>query len=685
MKPYSNRLINESSPYLLQHAHNPVDWFPWSDEALNKAKEENKPILVSIGYAACHWCHVMEKESFEDPTSAHLMNTYFVCIKVDREERPDLDHFFMDALQAIAGQGGWPLNMFLTSDAKPFYGGTYFPPEPMHNRISWKELLVRIHEAYHQRRDEIEEQARDILTHLSKSNQVNEKMKERFEAVTQSSIDAQACATITQQLLQAADLVDGGFGRAPKFPQSFSLLYLIRYHHFHGDQAALDHAILSLDKMMQGGIYDQVGGGFCRYSTDDEWLAPHFEKMTYDNALLVLTYTEAWQLTGKPAYKRVVEDTIGFMTREMREGSGGFYAALDADSEGIEGKYYTWSKDEFDHIIRDQRIADLFDISAGGNWEGVNIPRMLRSLEAWAGASGIPFDEAMSLMNQAKQQLLQEREKRVRPLTDDKVLLGWNALFNAALTRAGLAFERTDWIEMAKDNMGFLLRTFYSANDRWLHTHKAGEAKFPAFLDDLAFLLQSLLYCYEADPDLHYLEEAKALLGYIIDHFSDDEGVYFLFSPSFDHAVPVRKLDLYDGALPSGNAVMAWNLYRMALLFDRPDWRNRALTMLEGTREAVLKWPNSFGVWAGLILEISQGTLELAVMGDDALNQGRRLLRHYLPNRVFMAAMAANDAYPLLKNREKPVGTTYHICRNYACELPFFSESAALEAILTKR
>jgi uncharacterized protein YyaL (SSP411 family) len=680
-----NRLINETSPYLLQHAHNPVDWYPWSDEALTKAKLENKPILVSIGYAACHWCHVMEKESFEDPATAHLMNRYFVSIKIDREERPDLDHFFMDALQAIAGNGGWPLNMFLTPDAKPFYGGTYYPPEPMHNRISWKQLLVNIQDAFQKRRDEIEEQAKGIIDHLSKSNQVNEKMKDRFKISTEQSFQKEDLQNITNRLLASADQVEGGFGRAPKFPQTFSLQFFLRFSHFSRDSNSKSQALLSLDKMMQGGIYDHIGGGFCRYSTDNEWLAPHFEKMTYDNALLTIVYTEAYQLTGNNAYMRVVEETMGFMCREMLSPEGGFYAALDADSEGVEGKFYTWTKQEFDAIIADQRISDLFDITEQGNWEHVNIPRMIKPLTAWSVENGFTEEDAWLLVKSAKEKLLLHRANRIRPLTDDKIILGWNALFNQALTRAGLAFQRMDWIDLAKVNMEFLLKTFCDhSTGKWQHTYKAGQARFPAFLDDLAYLIQSLLFLYEADPDTRYLDKAGQIMEYVIEHFSDVEQVYFLFTPAFEMEVPVRKLDLYDGALPSGNAVMAWNLYRMSLLINKLDWKKRAVKMLEGTRDAVIQWPNSFGVWANFMLELVEGTVEIAVVGDDAHQKSRELLRNYVPNRVLMSATQEDDRFPLLKNRVKTEETVYYLCKNYACQLPFTTELETLKAILTK-
>jgi uncharacterized protein YyaL (SSP411 family) len=683
---FSNRLIAETSPYLLQHAHNPVDWYPWSEEALSRAKEENKPILVSIGYAACHWCHVMEKESFEDEATAQLMNSHFVCIKVDREERPDLDHFFMDALQSISGGGGWPLNMFLTQEAKPFYGGTYFPPEPIPNRVSWKQLLVRIHEAFHKRREEIEEQANGIIEHLTHSNRLNEKLKQRFELPQEDLFKKEQLETVLNNLLSVADTQYGGFGNAPKFPQTFSIQYLLRYHHYHQSQVALDQAELSLQKMMYGGIYDQLGGGFCRYSTDNEWLAPHFEKMTYDNALLILVFTEAYQITRNNEYKRVVEETISFMTREMRGKNGGFYAALDADSEGVEGKFYTWQKKEFEEIVGSQDFNELFDITETGNWEHVNIPRMKMTIGAWIKSRGLTEKEAFEKVSIVKSKLLKARSRKVRPQTDDKILLGWNALFNQALTRAGLAMGNQEWIDLAVTNMDFLLGAFEdNTKEIWLHTHKEGISKFPAFLDDLANLIQALVYLYEAEPRTWYLDKAKKVLQFVIDHYSDEEGVYFLFSPDFHQEVPVRKLDLYDGATPSGNAIMAWNLYRMSILFNEPEWKIRAIRMLEGTREALVRWPNSFGNWANLLLEVMESSYEIVVLGPEAAARGKSLLKNFIPNRVFMSASAPDPVYPLMQGRPDNAVNQYFLCSNYACELPFFTEFELLEAILTKR
>jgi len=395
---HTNRLVHESSPYLLQHAHNPVDWFPWGEEALRKAKKEDKPILVSIGYAACHWCHVMERESFEDESTARMMNQYFVNIKIDREERPDLDHIYMDAVQSITGSGGWPLNVSLTPEAKPFYGGTYFPPERAYNRASWKEILEGIHKAYREKKHEIISQAENLTEHLQSANSFgfqNKSSQEKNSTVTNEHLN-----TITQNLLQSGDTVWGGFGKAPKFPQTFSIQFLLRQYHFTKNEAALQQALLSIDKMIAGGIHDQLGGGFSRYSTDNEWLAPHFEKMLYDNALLISVIAEAFQITANPTYSKTIQDCIAFIERELTSEEGGYFSALDADSEGVEGKFYTWSLAEIQELLKDDAVifCKYYQIENAGNWEHTNILWVRDSPEDFARLNGLELAEFEKLI-----------------------------------------------------------------------------------------------------------------------------------------------------------------------------------------------------------------------------------------------------------------------------------------------
>jgi uncharacterized protein YyaL (SSP411 family) len=466
-----NLLIEESSPYLLQHAYNPVEWHPWGEAALKLAKDLDKPILVSIGYAACHWCHVMERESFEDAATAKIMNEYFVNIKIDREERPDLDNIYMDAVQAMTGSGGWPLNVFLTPDKKPFYGGTYFPPEPMHNRASWKDVLLGISKGFKENRDQINGQAKKLTDHLQSSNAFGFQKTGAISAPGLSDMDAAVSA-----LLMQADTVWGGFGGAPKFPQTASIRFLLRYHYFNpAHKASLEHALLCLDKMIEGGIYDQLGGGFSRYSTDGQWLAPHFEKMLYDNALLVTTLSEAYQLTKKESYHKAIIETLAFVENELMDADGGFLSALDADSEGVEGKFYTWSSSEIISLL--QKSAPLFmayyGVTEAGNWEHTNILHTPQPSSAVAQQFGVSEKECLKTIQNCNSILMFERNKRIRPQTDDKQLLGWNALMNTAFCKAYAATGNKKYLMRAQQNMAHLFEHFKNLEgEGWFHTYK---------------------------------------------------------------------------------------------------------------------------------------------------------------------------------------------------------------------
>jgi uncharacterized protein YyaL (SSP411 family) len=672
-----NRLGGETSPYLLQHAHNPVDWYPWGDEALQRAKDEDKPILVSIGYSACHWCHVMERESFEDPSTAEIMNRYFINIKIDREERPDLDHIYMDAVQAMAGNGGWPLNVFLTPDARPFYGGTYFPPVRAHNRVSWKEVLEGIRHNYEENRAQVDEQARTVTEHLAKSNQFGIKpiniqvpFEEKF---TTTQLDM-----AFENVMGQSDRQWGGFGRAPKFPQTFTIQYLLRYAHFTKNKVALDQALLSLDKMIMGGIYDHIGGGFARYSTDSEWLAPHFEKMLYDNALLVLVLCEANQITGNPIYAKVIRDTLAFVERELMQDDFGFFSALDADSEGVEGKYYVWDKKEVEEILGDDAdwFCPLFDITKEGNWEHTNIPR----LKQWpVEVSGASTADRIEL---CRNKLLAAREKRVRPLLDDKMLLGWNALMNAAFSAAYAALGDPHYRDIAEKNMMFLFNTMVDrVTGKAKHTYKNGIAKVDAFLDDYAFLVRSLMGLQEISGNTTYLDWSVKCMTYIIDGFSDEEELFFYYTHKDQHDVILRKKEVYDGAIPSGNAVMAYNLHCLAILLDRPDWESRAISFADAVTQMAIRYPTSFGQWLNLVQEWVKGTWEIAIVGKEAEKIGREVLREYIPCKVLQYAAIENERFPLLFGKNSIERTTLFLCRNYSCKNPVYNASELIQLI----
>lgn len=680
----ANRLLQESSPYLLQHAHNPVDWFPWGDEALQKARAEDKPILVSIGYAACHWCHVMERESFENEETAALMNRIFVNIKIDREERPDLDHIYMDAVQAMTGSGGWPLNVFLTPDLKPFFGGTYFPPVHAFNRSSWREVIAGVESAWLNRRDEIVTQAENLTAHLENANQFG---INRADAKENASLyQKESLAKMVENIFRTADTTWGGFGNAPKFPQTFTIRFLLRYYHFTGDQAAADQALLTLDKMMQGGIYDQLGGGFARYSTDKEWLAPHFEKMLYDNALLIGALCEAYQLTQKREYKEVIVQTLDFIERELLSPEYGFYSALDADSEGVEGLFYTWQKAEIDAILGEEAalFCALYDVREEGNWpEGhTNIIWLPGTVAAFAEANQLELPWLEEKIKEWRRKLMAVRVQRVRPLLDDKVLLGWNLLMNTAFCEAYGALGNEHYLTIAKQNISFLEANLKTAAGDWKHAWKSGHARYPAFLDDYAYLVQAYIKLQEVTGDTGYLLKARDTVYFLQEHFADEDASYFLYTHHDQQDVVVRKKEVYDGATPSGNAVMAANLYYLSVIFDNADWRLQAENMLSGLGQAIIRYPTSFGGWALLLQAIVEGVHEIAVVGNKAHEIIKEILTHFIPIKIIQRSGGSDDFFPLLDNKRTEADeTSIFLCKNYACLRPVKSVNEFLNLL----
>ena len=658
-----NRLATETSPYLLQHAHNPVDWYPYGEEALKRAIAEDKPLLVSVGYAACHWCHVMERESFEHEDVADLMNAHFINIKIDREERPDLDHIYMDALQAMTGSGGWPLNVFLTPDGRPFFGGTYFPPIRAYGRLSWKETLQEVTRAFGERRKEIEAQADQLTEHLSVANTFGLATTVRNDGglVTRAQLE-----TIHATLMQQADLEEGGFGRPPKFPQTFSLQWLIRYAHFTGERQGLTHALSSLDHLINGGIYDQLGGGMARYSTDRQWLVPHFEKMLYDNALLVSVLCEAFGFTGEVRFKDAIRDVLSFVQREWLTSDGAFCSAWDADSEGEEGKYYTWTRAEIGSLLGED--ADLFcrlyGVTEAGNWEGVNI------LHRPPGTWGELGADEQRVMDRGRRVLLEARRERVPPLLDDKQLLNWNALMNKAFSQAYAVTGEDEYRLIAVRHMEVLLRK-YRGTDGLGHVYKAGVLRYPAFLDDYAYLIQALIHLQEVTGDPAYLLEAKSWTEYVIAHFSEPSSGYFYYTHAGQKDVLFRKKEVYDGATPSGNGVMAWNLWYLSVILDQPGWKTRAGGMLQGVLQALTRYPTSFGIWGDLALQAFYGWNEVAIVGHEYAQTLRSVLGRYIPNRVLQSAPGETPRFPLLEGKGTGQGATWiYLCRNYTCGAP---------------
>ncbi|MBV8254927.1 MAG: thioredoxin domain-containing protein [Chitinophaga sp.] len=680
-----NKLIGETSPYLLQHAHNPVEWYPWGPEALNKAVQENKPILVSIGYAACHWCHVMERESFEDHDTARIMNEHFVNIKIDREERPDLDHIYMDAVQAMTGAGGWPLNVFLTPDRKPFYGGTYFPPVKAYNRPSWKDVLHSISDAFTNKREEIDAQADNLTQHLEQASQFGIQGGLDLKLPVEELFTKAQADTICENILKQADTIWGGFGRAPKFPQTFTISWLLRYHHYTKHEKALEQALLSLDKMLQGGIYDQLGGGFARYSTDEKWLAPHFEKMLYDNALLIDVLCDAYQITKNEIYANTIRETLEFISREMTSAEGGFYAALDADSEGVEGKFYTWSLDEIMQVLGDQAevFCAFYDVSEHGNWEETNILWIQQPLEQFAAARGYNAAELGATLKDCREKLLAVRAGRVRPGLDDKILLGWNALMAHAYCRAYAVLGEESYREAAIRNIKFCMHQFRikEGAPAFYHTWKDGAAKYPAFLDDYAYLIRALIALAEITGDLEHFYAARELTTFVMARFTDDSGKYYYYTIDDQKDVIVRKKEVYDGATPSGNGIMIQNLWALSIVFGDKQLADKAIGAVSGLAQTAVRYPTSFGVWASQLLQFVEGTAEIAVVGKDYQERMADAGKWFIPYRVLLGAEKNVKDIPLLTDRYQENDTLVYLCKDYHCIKPVFYISEIINLI----
>lgn len=660
-----NRLQYESSPYLRQHAHNPVDWYPWGAAAFAKAEEEQKPVLVSIGYAACHWCHVMERESFEDPEVAAYMNEHFVCIKVDREERTDVDHLYMDALQVLTGQGGWPLNMFTTPDRKPFFGGTYFPPERVYNRASWREVLEAVRISWAQKKEEVIHQSEQLLQHL---NQVNQQEK-GSDTLPHKKEDFEG---IVRQLLSQADEACGGFGMAPKFPQTMSLSYLLQYHYSTGDKDALAHALFSIDKMIGGGIYDQIGGGLARYSTDAAWLVPHFEKMLYDNALFLELLAEAYLVSGNAAYAQVIEQTVSFCIRELSIGGKGigFYAALDADSEGEEGKFYVWDAAEIRALLPDMSpdLQAFWDISNEGNWEGKVILNHNHT-DRQTRLALFESEAFRAELEAAAQTLLEARNRRERPLTDTKILLSWNALMVAALARCAKALKSETYFELAKNNLDYLLQTFM-ADGEWFRNFDGQKLSIKASLEDLSFLIRALLVTGEYLAAYEYISIAKQLQEFVDHYFSDEQNVFYYFSNKTEQDIVLRKVETYDGALPSVNAVMAENNLLLSKWFEDEVLAQRSARMLQSMYAKARHYPGSHGYWNKVLMQhLLQKTLVITNAADKEYEE---LVKYQYWPQVLIALKrpAPLQTLPLIsKKPDRPIGEFYY-CTQYVCHAP---------------
>ena len=678
---HTNRLLQETSPYLLQHAHNPVDWYPWGDAAFEKAKSENKPVLVSIGYSTCHWCHVMERESFENEEVAAFMNEHFVNIKVDREERPDVDSIYMEAVQMISGgHGGWPLNCFLLPDRRPFYGGTYFPPSQAHGRSSWMMVLNNIRNAFANRPEEVKAQADKLMNYISDADNYFLSSIETKE----QTIEADTIHNCFLALSNNFDESSGGFGHAPKFPSTMSLRFCLNHYHFGKNEEAMQQLQLSLDAMIYGGIYDQLGGGFSRYTVDKDWLVPHFEKMLYDNALLVGLLSDTYKITKKTLYKETVEESFDWLSREMTNTEGGFYSALDADSEGVEGKFYVWSKSEIDMILKADSplFCEFYDVTEVGNWEHRNILNRPQSFAGFTAKKGLSEDAFKALMKNCRDKLMTERDKRIRPGLDDKILLAWNALMCTASCKAYEAFGEAKYKAVALSNIEFICDKFIMNDATVLHDYKNGKAKTGGFLDDYAYLIEALIAVYEICFDKKYLKTALKLSEVVMDEFYDPADSLFFYSSKKQQDLIIRKKDLYDNAMPSGNSTMSGNLRTLGLLFNRADFLDISYKSLLTMKKSIQKYPQSFALWANQFFPLCYPVKEIAISGKRHLEYAQQLKQYYLPFSVFAAADSADNEIALLEDRNpKEEITEIFICSNYSCQLPCNNTSDALKLL----
>ena len=666
-----NSLINASSPYLLQHAHNPVQWFEWGEEALSKAKRENKLILVSIGYSACHWCHVMERESFELEEVAEVMNKHFICIKVDREERPDIDQVYMLAIQLMTGSGGWPLNCICLPDQRPIYGGTYFKKD------DWINILLNVADLWANEPDKAVDYADRLTDGIRSAEKVIPNVKSDDYTVNDLH-------EIITPWIRTFDTVQGGYNRSPKFPLPNNWLFLLRYSHYKHNMAIQGSVLLTLEKMALGGIHDQLGGGFARYSVDGNWHVPHFEKMLYDNAQLIALYAEAFQLTGNVLFKEVAEDSIAWVRREMTSPEGLFYSALDADSEGIEGKFYVWDLTEFRKISGPDTdlIAPFFEVTESGNWEEeeTNILKRKYSVEEYAAQQQVSAEYLSAKLKSAKEKLMAVRDQRVRPALDDKCLTAWNAMMIKALAESSRVFDAEDDYLAAKKAADFILSDL-KAEDGGLHrNYKNGKASITGFLDDYAFFIAALLALYEADFDELWLQEARKLADYVLSNFRDLDSPMFFYTPANGETLIARKHEIMDNVIPASNSVMAQNLKSLGLLFDENRYTEKADLMLAAVHPQIKTYGSAYSNWAIQLLNEVTGIYEVAITGDDVNKVAKALNMSYIPNKVLLAG--TNSTLPLLKDKQT-IETKIYICRNKSCQLPVFTAEEAVLMMLS--
>ena len=679
-----NNLINETSPYLLQHAHNPVEWNPWGEEALARAREEDKPILLSIGYAACHWCHVMESESFENPDIAALMNQNFVCIKVDREERPDLDSIYMNAVQALTGSGGWPMTVFLTPDGKPFFGGTYYPPVDRGGMIGFPNLITRVAEAYKTRRGDILETTQQVLSQIQTLSQTTP---------SQDPLGVDILHLAYVGLGRSFDYENGGFGGPPKFPPAMTLEFLLQYHHMTKEPMVLDMIEMTAEKMARGGVYDQIGGGFHRYSTDAHWLVPHFEKMLYDNALLSRMYLHTYQATERPWYRRIVEETLDYVLREMTDPLGGFYSTQDADSEGEEGKFFLWTLEEITAVLGSEEgplIAAYLGATDAGNFEGRNILNLPEGIESFAKEADVSVEQLVTALQRAKTSLREAREERVHPARDEKILSAWNGLMIRSFAEAASVFNNDDYRQAAIRSASFVLDALRK-DGRLLRTYRDGQAKLNGYLEDYAFMAHGLLALYEATFDHRWLEEAHNLADQMLDLFWDEDEKVFYDTGKDHEALVVRPRDLFDNATPSGSSVATDVLLHLSVLTGDNDYSVKAATNLRSMQQTLSRVPQGMGYWLSALGFYVSIPKEIVIVGDGSSPDTQALkdvvFQGYIPHKVVVGSdpgmtVGTSVAMPLLEDRGMMDGrATAYVCQNYMCQLPVTDPDALAQQL----
>jgi len=674
MSKPSNRLINSQSPYLLQHAHNPVDWYPWGPEALKRAELENKPIIVSIGYSACHWCHVMERESFEDQITADLMNENFVCIKIDREERPDIDNIYMDAVQAMGLQGGWPLNVFLMPNQKPFYGGTYFP------NSQWKNLLANIADAFAKHEDQLTESAAGFGISISK------KETEKYGIVPgEVELDPDDLAEIITKLSSQFDPDWGGMNRIPKFPMPAIWNFVLDYALLSNSQVLIEKVLFTLRKIGMGGIYDHLRGGFARYSVDGEWFAPHFEKMLYDNGQLLELYAKAYQVSKEDFFLEKVNETIQWLSEEMLQEEGAFQAAQDADSEGVEGKFYTWSYQELKQVIPEHLVwfAELYNLKSSGNWEeGVNILFQTSTYATVAANHGMTEEELISKLAAVKSQLLSVRNQRIHPGKDDKILSGWNGLMSTGLIQAYFASRNQEALRLAIRNREFITKKM-TVGGKLFRSYKNGQAYTPAFLEDYAALIRTDLMLFEATGAASYLDAAVSLTNICLNEFFDESDGFFYFNNPSSEKLIANKKELFDNVIPASNSIMARNLHRISLFTYDEKYQEMANKMLGGMKELILKEPGFLCNWANLYLEKLVPTAEIAIVGKGASQLASELKQQYLANTLVVYSEELTETAPILQGKtpDSKGNALIYVCFDHACQKPVSTIEEAISQL----